>query len=73
MPKQLRIKDVDRSLCLTVRELDGFLQNLGGQDATQNVTPVILKCGGKNYRLASVRDERGVPVLVGKRTNSRAG
>lgn len=73
MPKQLRIKDVDKSLCLTVRELNGFLQNLGGQDATQNTTPVILKCGGRNFRLAALQDEKGTPVLVGKRTNSRAG
>lgn len=64
---------MDKSRCLTVCELNGFLQTFGDQDATQNMTPVILKCGGKNYRLASVRDERGIPILIGKRTNSRAG
>lgn len=67
MPKKLRISNIDSKFSITVRELNGFLQNLGGQPATENKTPIVLKCGGRNYRLYAMRDERGTPVLVGRR------
>ena len=68
MPKQLRTKNVNASFCMTVRELAAWLvQQSPSQDTMSNSTPVILKCGGKNFRLAKMDVVAGKPVLVGKR------
>jgi hypothetical protein len=66
MPKKLKISDVGSDYCLTVRELNGFLTQQG--DPSMNTTPVLLKCGGRNYRLAKFSIVAGKSVLVGQRT-----
>jgi hypothetical protein len=68
MPKQLKAADVDSKFCITVRELAAFLtQASPNQSTDENPAPVLLNCGGKNYRLASFRFLGGKPILVGKR------
>ena len=62
MPKRLRTKDVDKSFCMTRRELIGWISN-----DFEDSTPVLLKCGGKNYRLTAFKTISGKPVLVGRR------
>ncbi len=67
MPKQLRTANVNRDFCMTVRELAGWLatsQTIGKFDAA---SPIVLKCGGKNYRLSGFNIVAGKPVLTGKR------
>jgi hypothetical protein len=66
MPKQLRIKTVDATFAVTIAQLTNWLT--GGQ--YQIDSPVILKCGGKNYRLARVFNKGGKPVLIGRRRAS---
>ena len=61
MPKKLKVSNVDRSFCMTVRELRGILTQYAED------VPVILKCGGKNYRFTSFECVAGKPVLIGKR------
>jgi hypothetical protein len=70
MPKQLKIKNVNSSFCLTVRELKAFLNTatpLTANGIDENI-PVLLKCGGRNYRLLSFKLVSGKPVLIGKRS-----
>jgi len=59
--KQLKIKNVDASYCITVREVKGWLNSFNDNE------PVILKCG-RNFRLAAFKNANGKPVLIGKRS-----
>ena len=59
--KQLRTKDVDSKFCLTAREITPFLATFDPS------TPIMLKCGGKNFRLGGISTVAGKPVLVGRR------
>ena len=64
MPKQLRTKNVDKSFCITRRELIAWLTQ---NPVFDDNTPILLKCGGRNYRFAEFMTVAGKPVLIGKR------
>lgn len=55
---------MDSSFCMTRRELVGWLNS---NPAFDDKTPVVLKCGGRNFRLAAFETVAGKPVLIGKR------
>jgi hypothetical protein len=59
---QLRAKNIDGKLCLTVRELKAYLNHFQDSD------PIILNCGRKNYRFSQLNTVDKKPVLVGKRS-----
>ena len=62
MAKQLRIKNIDVSFCLTAGEIKNWLSSFSENQ------PVILKCNNKNFRLAGMETVQSKPVLIGKRS-----
>lgn len=60
--KQLRIRNVDVSFCLTAGEIRSWLGTLPADQ------PIILKCNNKNYRLAGCEVIQNKPVLIGRRS-----
>lgn len=64
MLKKLNIKNIDKSFCMTRRELTNWISST---PEFEDNTPIVLKCAGKNYRLSGLTIVAGKPVLVGKR------
>jgi len=59
--KHYRIRDIDISECYSVGEVLGLLGSFNYD------SPLVLKCGGKNFRICSDTEVNGVPVLIGAR------